>query len=801
MNLFPYYDRRIVVLLLTFLSTDVFAQEPYTITAKVQNREGLSIDIGNALILSVVDSTLVRGSVFYDGQFSIENIGIRHFLLRVSSLGYKDHMQEIHLQETSHILEPIILMREYLDEVVIRANRQLIERRGTDIIVNVAHTSLSNAGTITDVLQNTPKVDINRNGQISVLGKGQASVFVDGQQVASTQILNSLSSLDVVKVEILENPPASFDAAGNAVINIITKTKTLEGYKLGFTQEAGYGEHFRSYFQANGYLKIKNIMVQGDYGVRPQTLGSWFRQARTYLGDADQYFTDSRYLLTNEWLGQNYSLSSAYILKNRMSLGVNYSGSYGEADKTGKNHRIGEVARDRILDIGTLVTGITARRNNTATIYLKSNAEKSLTYLLQGQYADFGFGRNEVSEQDIESTGNIHRLVRKSGNANEISIYTLQLDFQKKMEHNLSLEWGAKNALITNSSSVGLDDLLDDGSTVPVPDFSNEFDYEENIMATYVQGYWNNDSNWSASVGFRGEWTRANSAGEEFADGVLERDYFNIFPSASLQYSPSEEIKTSLSYSYRINRPLFRDLNPYILYVDSLISLRGNAYLIPEYSHSIAASAAYKAWSLDFNFVRTNNKINQIHRSLNPDNPNIITGVKVNLDYTDLFMLSASGQINYKKYHANISLGGFYDKHNLQDFDREFSNRRFGYYLQFNQKLGLPWGLQLAGYMRYVSTRVDGVYIDDPMSYLNLSLSKGFMGDQLNVQLWFNDVWDDWRFVGISTFNNMYMDYVSQGDWHFFKLSLNWNFGKLNAAGLNEKRISKDELNRAEQGM
>ncbi len=799
MNLHQYPKFFMVALLLCAISNDIVAQEAsqgYSITTKVQSSTDIPVEIGNVLILSPSDSSLLMGDVFYHGEVVLKELADPHFILKITALGYEDHTQAIHLVKKSTMLEPIILSGTYLEGVEVSSNRHIVEKRGTDLIVNVANTALSDAGTIQDVLQNAPKIDINRNGQISVLGKGQAVIFVDGQQIASTQILSSLSSKEVAKIEIIENPPASFDASGNAVINIVTKTKTLEGYKLGLTQEIGYGKHFRSFFQVNAYWKYKGLMVQGDVGMRPQTMGNRFRQTRTYLSDLDPYYTDNQYLLKNKGLGQNFSIRTSYGFNNGMSLGLNYNGTNSRADKRGNNYRTVELATISALDISTLVTGTTHQHSNTLSLFLRRSGENKLTYQWQGQYSDFGLDRGEWSNQDIKSMAGLRQLLRRSQNTNGISIYTLQADFQKAVRQKIRLEWGAKNAFIRNRSYVGLNEILEDGEEISLPAFTNDFNYHENILASYLQVHWSNQSHFSLTMGLRGEWTTANSTAEDIPGGVLERNYYDLFPSFSIQYSFNDHTKASLSYNNRIIRPPFQDLNPYVLYVDSLVSLQGNAYLVPEGIHSIALGVSHKVWAFDLSYVRTNHKINQIFRSRDRHHPNVISFVKENLNYTDLYLLSATGNISYNKYNAYISFGGFYDKHDVQDISTTLANDRFGYYFQVNQFVGLPWGFQLGGYARYTSARVDGVYIDDPMSYLNLTLSKKFVKDQLTVRLWYNDVLDDWRFTGISSFNNMHMNYVSEGDWNFIKLSMNWNFGKLSGSANNPNKISKDELNR-----
>ncbi|MEM8899634.1 MAG: outer membrane beta-barrel protein, partial [Bacteroidota bacterium] len=123
-----------------------------------------------------------------------------------------------------------------------------------------------------------------------------------------------------------------------------------------------------------------------------------------------------------------------------------------------------------------------------------------------------------------------------------------------------------------------------------------------------------------------------------------------------------------------------------------------------------------------------------------------------------------------------------------------------GFYLQMNHSIALPWKLKADLMVNYTSSRVDGVYTDNPISFVNFALSRFFLQERLRVQVWANDIFDNYKFTGITRFNAMEADYLSEGDWHFIKLSLNWNFGKLGASRLGDSRISRQELNRINQG-
>jgi len=281
---------------------------------------------------------------------------------------------------------------------------------------------------------------------------------------------------------------------------------------------------------------------------------------------------------------------------------------------------------------------------------------------------------------------------------------------------------------------------------------------------------------------------------------LFDRNYLNLFPSASITRQLGAQNSVSLSYGYRINRPLFQDLNPYVLYVDSLVSLRGNPNLLPEYSHNLTANLNYEGWNLELSYVHTDGKINQLFRSPDPARPEIIAFVKENLRYTRLYSAAVSRPLGGKWWSAYLTAGIFYDDHAVADLDQQLNNTKTGVYLRLAPSLSLPGKFKFNAVLNYTSPRVDGVYNDNSVSYVNLSLSRKFFNDRFTATLWANDVFDDYRFTGVSHFNGSRMDYLSEGDWHYVKLMFNWNFGKLGnrnwkskrGAGAEEGRILKN---------
>lgn len=788
----------LTIVVLLFTNSDAIAQngKASQIMALVLNEEGVKVEAGNVILLSTADSSFIRGDIFFDGELNISNINEGRVILKISALGYKDFYQNVIVDESgSKILDDITLQAAWLEGVEIIGRKKMFEVKGSDMVVNVEQTALSNAGSVLDIIRNSPKVIVNSAGNISILGKGNALIYLDGQLISSNQILNDLSSNEIKKIEIIENPSSKYDAAGNAVINIVTKKKTMEGYKIGLVQELGRGKFNRGNFQATSFFKYKKILLQASYGFQPWTFGSKFRQTTTLESPGNVSIADNLYLVKFLRLDNSITGKSIYEINDDSSLGIQYVGTFQNVTREADNFRTVLNNGSPAFEIDSEVGGPFSQNSNTLNAFYQLSLDSLGSELsINTQYSNFYFLSQNTVNQDFLTNGTTNIIQRRSRSENAIQIYSIQADYTKYISDKLSLQSGIKSANIITGNLVQFEGF-DNNTWSLLPEFSNQYDYQENISAAYFQLAWNKAV--SINAGVRAE--RTNTQGQSGEGGeanLIDRTYLDIFPSLNVSKSFSEKLNASINYTNRINRPVFQDLNPYILYVDSLVSLRGNPNLTPEYSHGLSASLGVNKLNISLNYTYTKDKINQIFRSVDPNNPNVIAFVKENLNFTELYSLSLSHPINFRSFSAYLTIGGFYDDHNIDDIEGQLGNQKPGFMASGNLSYNLPYDIILNAFFNYTSARVDGVYIDNPISFINVSLSKSFLKDHLKVILHANDVLDKYRYTGVSKFNNMRMDYLTEGDWHYAKLTLRWDFGKLGANAFNRKGISNDELNR-----
>ena len=790
----------IIAAIFCFFSSTPLLSATVTLIGEVHNESGTPVEMGNVLLLSPLDSTLLTGDLFEQGKFQLEGVQLETFILKVSALGYTDYFQLVDLSEIMEStidLGVIQLAWGMLSIVEVVGKQTVFEQRGSELVVNVANSSLQNAGSSLDVLRQSPKLFVNNANQVSVVGKGTALIYIDGQLIPSNASLDQLSSADIKEIQIIENPSARYDAAGNAVVNIITRRNAVEGYKIGFRQEFEKRTYGRQYFQTNAYLRKSRWMWQLSYGIRPfRHLGQEYYN-RTYNFDTQLIEIDNRFDNTLNILGHDYSFKTAFKISAKAEVGLQYQGQFrkGEKDAVNRNHYLEN--RNTLFHLNSTVQGPYSQGSNTLSLYYDLQFDSLGSNLkLSAQYANFDLERLEYIDQTLTRSVTSRDINWRTDNKSDLAVSTLQADYS---DHNqLGLVWnvGLKNAYITNQSKLEFASRDANGRYKILSFGSNDYDYDENILAGYID-LQKTVGPWSLQAGLRTEWTRTQGISMATENEVLiDRDYLNVFPSISASRVLTDDLSLQLDYNYRIQRPRFQDLNPFALYVDSLASLRGNPDLLPALTHSVSSLIKFKSFSLNLNYSHIQKRISTLIEITDPENPGAFSFLRDNIDYGTLYSAALTLPFNWKGWQSYNVLGARLEQHYYPDEGMQVVNQQAGYYLFTRQSFALWPSTKLDISYQYTSPRVDGIYLDNPISNFGFSLNQSFWKKQLNASFVVNDLFNKFRFTGISTFDDTLLRYLSAGDMRSFKIVLNWDFGKLGSAAFKNKKISQAELNR-----
>src|ERR1700704_4423511 len=269
-----------ILLVTFFLSAYVFSQSPGKISGIVRIGEGKAINSATVELLKAKDSSLVK-AVFTsnDGSFELENIKEGTFLIVVSHIGYKKYFSTpLAVSSANHnlIVNEILLEQANaaeLKEVKVTGRKPFIERKIDRTIINV-DASITNAGSnALEVLEKSPGVTVDKDGNVSLKGKQGVLITMDGRPtyLNGEQLANYLHSLPATaidQIELMPNPPAKYDAAGNAgVINIKTKKNKANGFNGSLNLNYGQGKYWRTSNSLNlNYRQNKwNISTNLNY--------------------------------------------------------------------------------------------------------------------------------------------------------------------------------------------------------------------------------------------------------------------------------------------------------------------------------------------------------------------------------------------------------------------------------------------------------------------------------------------------------------------------------------------------------
>ncbi|MEO6950113.1 MAG: TonB-dependent receptor, partial [Ginsengibacter sp.] len=266
-----------ITLIVLFATLNLFAQnKPGNITGKVTDASGQNVTDATISLFKVDDSSLVKISLSdKEGKFSFENILSGQYYLTASSVGYaKIKSAIIHVNGESTVNAGILKMEKNattLKGVVISASKPFIERKIDRTVINV-DASITNAGTTAlEVLEKSPGVSVDKDGNVSLKGKSGVTIMLDGrpsylsgQELAN--LLKNMSSSNIDQIEIMTNPPAKFDASGNSgVINIKTKKNKMRGMNGSITAGIAQSKLTRTNNSLNLNYRDEKLNVFGNY--------------------------------------------------------------------------------------------------------------------------------------------------------------------------------------------------------------------------------------------------------------------------------------------------------------------------------------------------------------------------------------------------------------------------------------------------------------------------------------------------------------------------------------------------------
>jgi iron complex outermembrane receptor protein len=817
------------ILFLLILGLAIFpvisqAQEKNQTNGKVNGTvvDGSSKIVESATItlLKSGDSAVVKMSVAdKTGAFHFESVPAGTYIVSVSAVGHEKSYSETFSVSAAHseislkTMELIPAIKSVAGVTVV-AKKPLIEQHPDRTIVNV-ESAITNVGnSALEVLEKSPGVTVDKDGNISLKGKQGVIIMIDGRPsyLSGADLANMLRSMNASQldqIEIMTNPPAKYDAAGNSgIINIKTKKNKQFGYSgsvtTGFTQGKypRLNDGFNFNYRNGKFNFFSNLSYNRNHRTEELAIKRNFLQSGTkdIISIFDQ---ESKMINKNSFYSVKAGLD--YTASKKTTLGIVLSSYYNPSTWESRTNTL-------IYDPNNILTAQTkAYTSNTErwkNFNANFNSRTQFDSTGQELTSDFDYIQyRSTSQQPLVSSyyDNMGSLTRipdtlQGSLPQDITIYSGKIDYTKPLKKGAKFEAGVKSSYVKTDNDANYDSLRN-GQQFHDFNRSNHFVYEENVNAAYVNYSRPLGKKWSAQFGLRAENT--NATGDQLTTGIsFSRHYTQLFPTAYLQYKFNEKNQFVLNYGRRINRPDYGDLNPFIHFLDRYTFEQGNPNLKPQFSNNVELSHTYNGFlTTTLNYSKTTDIIQQVIEQNELTNETFIK--KSNIASSTQWGLAVSAYKQIKKWWSGNVYANFATNKFTGYVNNEFiSINAATFFTQVQQqfKWGKGWGAEVSGFYR--SKGVEGVIFIQPIKRVNAGFSKQVMHNKGTVRLNFSDIFKGSVFKGYSKYGTVDAKFTNTNDNQTVSLGFTWRFnkGKLKATGERNEGGASDEQNRVKSG-
>jgi len=630
-----------------------------------------------------------------------------------------------------------------ISEVIIRSAPQKMKLNEGNLVLSVAGNKDFKTSThLLDVLRKTPGVTVDQEDGIFIGGRITPAVFIDGKPVVMSNqelqaYLRSLSPEMVESVEVNTNPSSKYDAEFKGIIDIKLKRNVNLGLKASYNgniyvNKFNYRENTFNISYHTGRVTY-NLQASYNDGISTYRYHALQRLANTNIMRTQTYQEDA---------GKVYNLQAGadFNLNDKNRLGINLRGNFRNNDRI----RAGSLyTTDKT---GAQLVFNTASENPTD--YSQDNYGVTADYSFQNKGFKLVFLGNYLSVKNKQNDDFINKdrvtenllSYWKSDLVNKISIYTAQIDASQKIKE-INIEAGVKYSNSDTQNNIRYDTLSVGSHFVFDPSRSNIFSYKEKIWAGYL-AYRQKMGNLQINAGLRFENTNSISNAIT-VDSVVSRNYLKWLPSLSASYTFNKSSELSLSYSRKITRPAFSQLNPFRFYFSPLNYWIGNPYLLPSFTSQIKATYRYKNWVTSFTIGKEKDVMTR-YPLYNPQT-NILEYLGTNLPYRNFAVLETSFPVRVTKWwNITSQIAGYYNYEFRPYLNEVFALNIYNYELRINQVFSLPKGFTVNVFGAYESKTGNSLYSIKPRYTVDVSVQKAWFDNKLNTKIGFNNLFDSY---------------------------------------------------------
>lgn len=779
------------------------------VKGNVADPAGKPLEFATVALYRTADSTLVKGTVSdASGHYLFKSVPNGTYYTEASFVGYRPvrsagfqaHGAEMDI--ATLVLHPT---EQSLQSVTVTAKKALVEQHPDRTVINVSNSVLAEGNTALEVLEKVPGVTVDDEGNITLKGKQGVTVMLNGKLTYLSQkelatLLRGTPSASISKVEILTQPSARYDAKGNGgILNIELKKNELTGFNGNAYANAAHSRKPRYGAGLNLNYRSGKINAFGSYDHAyrgEKELLSYTRRFRQ-SGQAEPDRVSFQHTVTDEPLYTNtFKAGLDFYADSRNTLGFVLNGNVGTYSNYGStSNRLQKMTGALIADARS------ANSDESRWSSLSYNANYTRKFRKEGRQfsADLDYSGNRFQSNQLLDTRYLdeggaytdRRSMRRGDIPSYTWVYVGKADYVHPLGKNTKLETGWKSSYVAVNNEVKYDTLAVN-AWVPDRSASNRFTYRETIHAGYVQvgGDW---GAYQYQVGLRGEYTRTKGH-QVTTDSLVRREYFQLFPSLSVGRKFNDRHRLQFSYSRRIERPDYEDLNPFRFFRDPFLYYEGNPFLQPELTHSAELGHTFRntlTTTIDYSY--TSNVINWMMGQIDSTNTTF-QGPQNLKSFVHYGISFSASQPVVSGWTTNNFLSVFRNEYRGDQHGGNLRNGLTGFTFNSQNTVQLAKHTSAEISLSYYSKSVYGVFVTNPYMVVSAGVQRQVLNKQGTLKLAANDLFQGRKRVQTARYENLDLNTNIRFDSRVITLSFSYRFGNQNLKAGGSRKTGSDEV-------
>lgn len=791
------------------------------ITVTVTNDKNAPLENATVELVKSKDSSLAKMALTdKNGVAEIDNIRAGSYRAKISFINFATQFSAVIniSTEQATVQLPVVSLQPRaaeVTEVVVTSRKPFIQRLADRLVVNVENSIVSAGSSAMDVLERSPGVSIDQNDLISLRGKSGVTIMIDGKPTPLTgadlaNYLRGLPSNAIERIDLITNPSARYEAAGNSGI-IDIRMKKDQRLGTNGTLTTGYGQGVYPKANAGGTFNYrdKKVNLFGNYNYA-------YRMNLNHLILDRNFYTNGTY--SGGDLKDNYAKRPSnfhafrggadFFLSKKDILGfvVTYNNGLSESN-TANNSTVLDASHQPASTFQTNAFSNGDNKNTIANLNYKhsfSTPGKELT--IDVDYGDFKSSSLSTTATRYYKVGGgalQPDYILNGDQTGKLSLKTAKIDFANPLPKGVRIETGAKTSYVSSDNDARFFDMSS-GSPVDDVNKTNRFFYEEYNNAAYIN-FAKELKNFNFQVGLRAEHTILKTH-QVKGNTYFDSSYLKLFPSAFFNYKIKDDQILGLSVSRRIDRPGYSQLNPFLFLIDVTTYGTGNPRLLPQFTWSYELNYTIKNINVTLGYSHTTQNQNiavarfkDVFPNL-PSADNVTVQIPINLASSDYYGITVAAPVRINKRWNMINNANLYFNQFNGSLGGTNLNRgrpAFDYRMNNTFILGKGWTAEFNG---NVSTGgQDGFMVFDPRWGIAAGVQKQVLQNRGTLRFNITDIfWTDLP-KAVITYNNYIEKWNAYRESRVANISFTYRFGK-NTVQAARKRTTASEEERQRAG-